>query len=456
MNFRSNIAVRRDIHIHAISVAVVIAAASTHPAWGAGDDNGDAGRRARRSQVVEVVERTRNSVVNISSTQTVRYRRSSPFGFFHDEFFAKPETTSGSGFVIHKDGYIVTNHHVVARSADHQVTFADGRTYEAVVIAYDRRRDLAVLKIEPDAPLTPLKLGRSDDIMVGEEAIAIGNPFGLQNSVTRGVISAVNRKIEFDGTVQYPSLIQTDASINPGNSGGPLLNILGELIGVNTAIRPEAENVGFAIPVDRLRDTLLDMLDITNLHQVQFGMRVEGEAAEVVQLKTGSPAEKAGIRLGDIITDVDGSPIKRDVDFYIAMLDHRAGDAVPMALTRGGKRQRTTVRLTDVPRLDAGEIAWAKLGLRLQPLSSALARRYRLRPNVGLVVLEVDPRSPAERGGIKQGDLLVQVGDYRAYPLNAVGLLLEDVRRGDPVDVKFYRFYTNYPPEAFPERLYAR
>lgn len=453
MNIRSDSAMRRSIKINVTLAAGIIVAASTCPVWGAGDD---AGRKTRRTRVVEVVERTRNSVVNISSTQTVRYQRSSPFAFFNDQFFVKPETTNGSGFVIHKDGYIVTNHHVVARSADHQVTFADGRAYEAVVIAYDRRRDLAVLKIEPDEPLVPLKLGRSDDIMVGEEAIAIGNPFGLENTVTRGVISAVNRKIRFDTDVEYPSLIQTDASINPGNSGGPLLNILGELIGVNTAIRPEAENVGFAIPVDRLRDILPDMLDITNLHQVQFGMRVEGETAEVVQLKSGSPAAKAGIRLGDIVTDIDGSRIKRDVDFYIAMLDHRAGDVVPMALNRGGEPRRARVQLTDVPKLDAAEIAWAKLGLRLAPLSKAVARRYRLRPNVGLVVEEVDPRSPAERGGIKVGDLLVQVGDYRAYPLNAVGLLLEDVRRGDPVDVKFYRFYTNYRPEAFPERLYAR
>lgn len=419
------------------------------------EDDRQASRLARRTSVVEVVEKTRNSVVNISSTQRVKPRRT-PFGAFFHDFFEYSTTTSGSGFVIHPDGYIVTNNHVVARSTDHKVTFVDGKEYEAVIVATSPENDLAILKIRPDEPLVPLKPGRSDDIMVGEEAIAIGNPFGLENTVTRGVISAVNRTLQFDGDITFVNLIQTDASINPGNSGGPLFNALGEVIGINTAIRPEAENVGFAIPIDRLRVVLPEMLDIANLKQVEFGMRVAGDKARVVEVVDGSPADEAGIRLGDIVTMVDRNPVPRDVDFHIAMLSHDAGDKVPMTLIRGGKTHDVRVHLRKALPPDSNELAWQKLGIRLAPLSRAAARRYRLREDAGLVVIEVDRRSPAAQIGMKEGDLLNQLGPHASWPLGKIGLLLEDVRPGDAVDVVFYRFYRNYQPDRFRDRMYAR
>jgi serine protease Do len=434
-----------------LASAAVIAPFTT--VWG---QSREEARRLRRNNVVKVVEQTRDSVVSISSTQTVRVRRPSLFGMYFDEIFAYPETTSGSGFVIHEDGYIVTNHHVVARSADHRVKFADGREYEATPISSDPAHDLAILKIEPDEPLAPLELGRSDDIMVGEDVIAIGNPFGLENTVTRGVVSALHRRLEFSPDLAYEDLIQTDASINPGNSGGPLLNVLGELIGINTAIRPEAENVGFAIPVDHLRALLPDMLDITQLKRIEFGMRVAGDKAEVVSIEDESPAATAGLRAGDVVTEVDGKPVARDVDFYIAMLDHRPGQTVSMKYQREDKEREARIKLTAVPELDAGTIAWEKLGLRLEELSAAASRKFGLRRNAGLVVTEIDEQGPARRSSIRVGDLLIYLGRYRAWPLDNVALLLKELHTNDPVDATILRFYTDGSVDRTSQRLHVR
>ncbi len=411
----------------------------------------DASRRLRRTTTVEAVEKVRHSVVNISSTQRVKPRPS-----FFSRFRYPDKTTTGSGFVIHQNGYIVTNDHVVARSTDHRVRFVDGSEYEAVVVARDRLHDLAVLHIDADRPLIPLELGRSDDIMLGEDAIAIGNPFGLENTITRGVISATNRTLEFDPGVVYEDLIQTDASIHPGNSGGPLLNAVGELIGVNTAIRADSENLGFAIPVDQLRAILPEMLDITKLYQVQFGMRVSGPRSEIVELVDGSPADRAGLRLGDIVLDVDRKPIRRPVDFSFAMLDYRAGDSVPIRIRRKGDTKRVEVRLTEIPKLDTAELAWRRLGLRLKPLTRAVAAKVGQRHDVGLVITDVAPRGPAARHDIRAGDLLVGLGRYRAWPLKKVGMLLQDAQYDDPADVVIYRFYQQHPPDRFEYRLYIR
>ena len=168
--------------------------------------------------------------------------------------------SAGSGFIIHPDGYLVTNAHVIARTTEQSVIFANGREYDARVVASDPQRDLAILKIDAGVPLPTLPLGRSDDLMQGETVIAIGNPLGLQHTVTAGVVSATDRSIEVNGGLAFEGLIQTDASINPGNSGGPLLDLRGRVIGMNTAIKPQANSIGFAIPVIMIRELLPSLL----------------------------------------------------------------------------------------------------------------------------------------------------------------------------------------------------
>jgi len=210
----------------------------------------------RRTPVVEVFEHARDAVVNISTTRIVRMRSRSPlddiFDFGRPGYRQQRVQSIGSGIVVHESGYIVTNAHVVSQASDVQVTFADETRLPADVLAVDSQHDLAVIKVAADHPLPHLKLGSSDDILIGETVVAIGNPLGLEHTVTAGIVSALNRQLDFGNDVIYTGLIQTDASINPGNSGGPLLNIDSELIGINTAIRGDAQNIGFAIPVNRL------------------------------------------------------------------------------------------------------------------------------------------------------------------------------------------------------------
>ncbi len=426
----------------------------------AGPDR-DANRAARRTPVVEVVERTSGSIVNISSTaRTIRSVRS-PLGLMFEDFFQIPteSTNLGTGFVIHPDGYIVTNAHVVTRATELAVTLADGEEYEAEMVASDVEHDLAVIKInpKPGVILKPIPWGRSDDLMIGETAIAIGNPVGLQHTVTTGVISALDRDVQFSQRVAYHNLIQTDASINPGNSGGPLLNIHGELIGINTAIRGDAQNIGFAIPVNQLRDVLPGMLDIEKRYRVEIGMKIEGpDAARVVGLREKSPAYEAGVRLGDVLVEVDGIPIGEAVDYHIAMLGRRPGDDLRLKTSRHGKVQEVTFPLRAIPKPDGAALAEKLYGMKLEPLSLAMARRLGVPQNTGLLVVEVTPNSPADRLDVRRGDLLVQLGQLRVRDLDGIGLELERVTRDEARYIHIWRLSRRGSLDGYGGYIYAR
>ena len=235
---------------------------------------------------------------------------------------------------------------MVARSAQQKVIFADQREFEARVVAIDHERDLAILKIDPSESLMPLRLGRSTDLMVGETAIAIGNPLGYEHTVTAGVISALDRTLEISSDLSFHGLIQTDASINPGNSGGPLLNVLGELIGINTAIRGDAQNIGFAIPVDQLRSVLPELLDVERRYDIFSGLTVSiGEPCRVATVARHSPGDKASLRVGDRITGLDGETISSGIDFHIALIGKKPGDRLRLELKRDRKHHSTTLML---------------------------------------------------------------------------------------------------------------
>lgn len=406
--------------------------------------------------VTRVFQQASPAVVNISSTSIVTYRRTLGFGGGFDDIFDFPfdnsprrykATSVGSGFVIHRDGYVVTNAHVVNRTVERKVSFADGTELNADIVALDAEHDLAVLKVAAPKPLPFLHLGHSNDLMPGETVIAIGNPLGYKHTVTTGIISAIDRELEFDQRRSYKGLIQTDASINPGNSGGPLLNILGDLIGINTAIRGDAQNIGFAIPVDRLHELLPNMLDIERLRRVslgaKFGTTVEEkklQGARIESIIARSPAEKAGLRVGDIVTGVGNRPTASFIEVFSALDATPTGTPVELTVMRdGGKRQNVSLTMVDVPRPDGGELLWKHFGIRARSLTPDDLRSLGLRSAVALVVTDVRRNSQAQREGLEPGDLITKLNGAPAGTLDQAGAILEGVTPGRVVGIGVMR-----------------
>ena len=411
----------------------------------------------RRTPVVAAVEKTSAAVANISTERFIKQRHGDPFfGFrselfeqFFNEYFNKSqrkvvERPLGSGVIIDEDGYIVTNEHVVSRASKLNVRLADGKNYEATMISSDPATDLAVLKIESDGPLPYVKMGTSKDLMIGETVIALGNPFGLENSVTIGVLSAKNRTFTFSsdyGSLEYDGLIQTDALINPGNSGGPLINIDGELIGINTAIVNHAQGIGFAIPVDKVRETLVKLFNFREINKIWFGAQVEeqGDVSRgilVTSVEKESPAHKAKIKTGDCIIKIDSKRIFDVLDFEKYILKKNAGDKLIITINRNAQEMELPVSLEKAPMPSAEKLALEKLGLYVQDLTPQLAQQLNLWwVKGGVLISEVQKKSPAENVGIKAGHVLVYVGQYRVNNIEEFGALLNLMKKGELWDV---------------------
>ncbi|MCW5893420.1 MAG: trypsin-like peptidase domain-containing protein [bacterium] len=375
----------------------------------------------RRSAVVMAVERAGPAVVNISSDQIVERRGGSPFPFrgdpFFDEFFRdfmdprprrEKRTSLGSGVVVRNDGTILTNEHVILRGGTIHVTLSDGREFAAKLVGADTDSDLAVLRI--DAGKLPwIDMGRSDDLMIGETVIAIGNPFGLSHTVTTGVISATGRSLR-GGDRTYADFIQTDASINPGNSGGPLLNIKGELIGINTAIYGKAQGIGFAIPVARARRILGDLVSHGSVRRGWLGVSVQDLTPDlarhfgvergvvVAEIEPGSPAAKSDLARGDVVTRVDGQPVRSGEEFGELIDTRGPGETVTLTRIRDDRSEDLGIRMVEFPEKDADRVAWDRLGLRIGEDGGLL------------VVTGVRRGSPAAKIGVQRGDHLLGIG----------------------------------------------
>jgi len=378
--------------------------------------------------------------VNVNTTRIQRVPTRRFFSLWDDVFdFGRPTVRArrvhsvGSGAIIHERGYIVTNAHVVAQTSDIRVIFADQRSVEAKIVSIDPEHDLAVLKVPAETPLPCVKLGRSGDIMVGETVIAIGNPLELQHTVTAGIVSALNRDLHFSEEVSYRGLIQTDAAINPGNSGGPLLNVNAELIGINTAIRGDAQNVGFAIPVARLWALLPNMLDIERRQRVRFGLEVSGAEAEINSVQPDSPAAQAGLRPGDRILSFNGERLRNGIDYYVHLLEREPGETIQLEFARNAKKRVAEVPLQAIPPPDGQRLAWAKLGMQLAPVPPVNRRRYRLPDDLGLTVEKLQPSGPVERAGIVEGDVILRVNRLTVRSFDDLGLTLEEVDPGERV-----------------------
>src|SRR5881296_3006493 len=315
---------------------------------------------ARRSLVVEAVEKASPAVVNVSTEQIVE-QRGSPFPFPQDPFFEEffrdfvdprprrfKTTSLGSGVIVAADGTIMTNVHVIERASRVRVTLNDQREFDATLVGADADADIAVLRVKAGGDLPHIPFGTSTDLMIGETVIAIGNPFGLSHTVTTGVVSAVGRSLR-DEERTYTDFIQTDASINPGNSGGPLLNIKGELVGINTAIYGKAQGIGFAIPVDRARRVMKDLVSYGEVHRPWIGVLVQDLTPELAQhfgtrhgvvvaeVEAKSPAAGAGLDRGDAIVKVDGRDVASREEFEQRVGDHAEGDRLTLTLRREGR-----------------------------------------------------------------------------------------------------------------------
>ena len=381
----------------------------------------------RRTATVDVVERVGPSVVNITTeriTETPSPFRSRPkrdpsFEDFFSNFF-EPRTRTvqslGSGVIFDREGHVLTNEHVIARADRVRIAIADGREFEAKLVGADPTNDLAVLQIvmqgEETLPFT--EPGSSDDLMVGEPVIAIGNPFGLSNSVTTGVISATGRSVNTQGSPPFHGLLQTDALINPGNSGGPLLNAEGQLIGINAAIYGGAQGIGFAIPIDVAKRVIRELLLYGEVHPVWLGLEFQDidpalrqvldlpkgiGGALVNRLQPGSPASRAGIQRGDIVTEFDGRSVKTAQQLFEMLDSMTAGQALRLELFHDGEFRRVNARAEELPQSMVRGIASRRLGLELE--FSRTDRAWR--------IIDVDPGSAAESLGLRADDYLLGV-----------------------------------------------
>jgi len=394
----------------------------------------------RETPIVRAIRSARPAVVNIRGEKALVTTAANS---------TRPDTSRrvngmGTGVVIDERGYIVTNHHVVDGVREIEVTLYDGTRYIAKLVARDPKTDLAIIKVDPDQPMQVIQIGTSADLMPGESVIALGNAYGYEHTATRGIISALHRAVQVSDSQYYDDLIQTDASINPGNSGGPLLNINGEMIGVNVAVRAGAQGIGFAIPVDRVVEAAAELLTQINEQKIYYGLRFRSGSPTgpltVSAVDPNSPAAAAGIQAGDIITEIAGRKVRNALDFQRALLDKSWDEVLPVVVTRNGTEDQQfmiTLSKPKIPTLD--DEIWTMLGLRLEPIPEETFRqKYQTRYRGGLLVTDVRPGSPAAAQGLRQGDVLVGMHLWETISLDNVEYIIRRPDFASFLPLKFF------------------
>jgi serine protease Do/serine protease DegQ len=394
--------------------------------------------RALEDAFTAVADRVTPAVVNVSATPDKsapttgggdeRFRE-----FFGDELYERyfkrrpreDARASGSGVIVDPKGYILTNNHVIENARDITVRLSDSRKFPARLVGRDPKTDLAVLKVEATAPLPVAELADSDRLRVGQWAIAIGNPFGLDRTVTVGIISATARNRV--GVTTYENFIQTDASINPGNSGGPLLNLDGKVIGINTAIVASGQGIGFSIPINEAKAVMGQLIargrvvrgwlgiviqDVTDELAGTFGVR-EREGVLVADVMKGGPAEGGGVRPGDVVIEFGGTKIREVPDLQRRVANVAPGQTVKLVVVRDSKPVPVTVTVGEMPTEEATPVAVEPgadgFGLRAETLSTDLAERLKVPYTRGVVVLDVAAGGPADAAGLRRGDVILEV-----------------------------------------------
>ena len=455
------------IFMIALGLTGLVIPGNADAAWGAKD-------KFLPGSFTELAQAARPGVVNIRTVKTIKgggrvYRhffgqpfgKKDPFRDFFGPFMEEgPEReykqrSLGSGFIIDAEGYIVTNNHVIENADQIKVKLANEKEFDAELVGRDPKTDLALIKIAASQDLTPLSMGNSDDLAVGSWVVAIGSPFGLEQTVTAGIVSAKGRII---GSGPYDDFIQTDASINPGNSGGPLLNMQGEVVGINTAIVASGQGIGFAIPVNLAAGIIDQLKSSGEVTRGWLGVGIQDltpELADYYRLENkkgvlvthvyeDDPADKAGIKPNDVITAVGGQSVATTRDLSSAIADSRIGEKTAITILRNGTEKTVYVKLKK--RDDATLAAKGtpkstdELGIKLSELSSEMAERLGYDPDErGVLVTQVTSASKADKAGIQQGDLIKEINHETITTLESYQKQMRKIKAGSPVSLLIKR-----------------
>ncbi|NLL61888.1 MAG: Do family serine endopeptidase [Candidatus Atribacteria bacterium] len=420
--------------------------------------------------IAAIAEKVGPAVVNID---VVRYVTSSPFSirdpifewFFEqrEEFRRRvPQKGAGSGFIVDKEGYVLTNEHVVRGAEEIKVTLADKREFKGKVVGSDTTTDMAIIKIEAKN-LPAVALGDSDELRVGEIVIAIGNPYNLDKTVTMGVVSAKGRNISAGtGEHEYSNLIQTDAAINPGNSGGPLLNTKGEVIGINTAIIPYAQGIGFAIPVNVAKRNLDDLINLGKVRRPWIGVYIQevtpeiadqfkldkAEGVLIADVISGSPAEQSGLARGDVILSVDNKKVNSPQELQDAIRSLQIGDKATLKVNRDGKESPFVLRIEEMPAdettVTGDKIFAEQTGIRVEKVTPEIARRSGLPKTTGLIITEVIPGSSAEDMGLRIDDIILEANRREVADLEQWENITSNLKPGNTLLLLVFRSNRTY------------
>jgi serine protease Do len=423
----------------------------------------------------QLAEKAKPGVVNISTVRTIKgggkvfrhffgdkfHGPQNPFDEFFGPYFDQPQRdfkqrSLGSGFILDRDGYIVTNNHVVAEADQIKVKLANEKEYDATIVGRDPKTDLALIKIEGGKNLNPLPMGDSEALKVGTWVVAIGSPFGLEQTVTAGIVSAKGRII---GAGPYDDFIQTDASINPGNSGGPLLDLNGKVIGINTAIVASGQGIGFAIPVNLAEKIIAQLKDKGEVTRGWLGVQIQDlttELAEyygmdtdkgvlVVQVLEGDPAEKAGIKPNDIIIAVNGQQVETGRELSNIIANTPIGGKTRITLLRGGDKKTLTATVARQPD-DQTKIGAKKsndkneLGIQVADLSPERAQQFGLDADEsGVLVINVESNSRADQAGLSVGDIIKGVNRKKINSLDEYYNVLDKTNKRKPIKILVMR-----------------
>lgn len=404
--------------------------------------------RSRETPTVTAIRRASPSVVNLHGQKTLRGGSPASMGSVGGDV-ARQVNGMGTGVVIDARGYVVTNYHVVEDVNEINVTLYDGTSTRADLVASDPGSDLAVVKLRGNGPYETIPRGHSNDLMIGETVIAIGNAFGYVHTSTVGIISALHRDIPLNDTQSYHDLIQTSAGINPGNSGGPLLNIDGEIIGINVAVRVGAQQIAFAIPIDQVLDTVTTMVNRQNDRRFVIGMRGEADGdggLRVVDLSENGSARQGGIQRGDRVLKVEDERVTGPLQYALSVLNASPGEKLRVEFERDGEVYETFMATIPGSRManadPVASLAWQVIGVAVRPAGDSLTRKMNIQMSTsyrgGLVITDVRKGSAADEQGIQTGDVLLGIHSWQTASVNDLAGILEHPEIQAGPKAKFY------------------